>query len=171
VRPHLEGGSGGLDGQPMTPMATGAGGERVSLVPPAQTEDSAAHEHEGASGPGATAAGSCDPFPRFPSTRTRRALSAASTILGVFCMALAAIHMSSPDPSLPHFPSYCKNTGGCARIALQNPCRNESLAPLRFQVEISWVRHVVGYSVINIREGRCRNYKEAPGCRPGPNKS
>ena len=75
----------------------GQGAERMSLV----TEDGAADEDDGAPGAAAgTDTPSCDPLPRFPSTRMRRALSAASVILGGFCRAVL--------PHLPRQQHWCR---------------------------------------------------------------
>lgn len=101
-------------------------GERAQLVLQMDVRPS-----NGAGGGFDALAASCDR--RMMNSPLRRwLLSALSVILGGFALALAVVHLASPDHGMAHFPTACDARQGCARIALENPWRDDGLAPLTF---------------------------------------
>ena len=80
-------------------------GERAQLVLPM--------EEQGGGGSGGRAIDgratvSCDTHRMMNSPVRRRILSALSVILGGFALALAAVHLASPDPRMATFPARCE---------------------------------------------------------------
>ena len=110
-------------------------GERAQLV--LETD-----ERSGASGGGGSGGGrrdivdaraaSCD-HRVINSPLRRGVVTALSVMFGGFALALAIVHLLSPDPRMSSFPSKCEGTAGGSRIARENPWRDEGLSPLTFK--------------------------------------